>query len=198
MMIDDRWLFGSIRPATSLGVGRNAIVKVGGSLLTRPSWPEDLRALVASLDAPCLVVGGGPIVDGLRQIDATRRQPADLMHTLAIDAMRLTARIVADALGLPTSAALAPRFQTAMILDTPAWLESDPAGSTIPVGWQVTSDSIAATIAAATDRDLLLVKSLSPPCPGDNLAALAAAGWVDDHFPTAAASLRRIAWGTCD
>ncbi len=192
--MSDRWLHGMIRPATAAVLGRGPIVKLGGSLLTRPSWPEDVGALVASLAGPVLVVGGGPIVDGLRRIDAARPQPTFLMHTLAIEAMRLTARIVADTLGLSITPTIDPDAAGPRILDATAWLESHPSAASIPAGWEVTSDSIAAAIAGSAGRHLLLVKSRPPPSLGDELAALSAAGWVDDHFPTAAAAVTGIGW----
>lgn len=192
--LSDRWLKGMIRPAGASVLGRGPIVKLGGSLLTRPSWPEDVVALVASLAGPVLVVGGGPIVDGLRRIDAARPQPPALMHALAIEAMRLTARIVADTLGLSITPTIDPDATGPTVLDAAAWLESHPAASSIPPGWEVTSDSIAAAMAVSAGRHLLLVKSRPPPCPGDELAALSAAGWVDEHFPAAAAAVTGIDW----
>jgi hypothetical protein len=65
----------------------------------------------------------------------------------------------------------------------------------------VTSDSIAARVAAEAAAGLLLVKSVPPPpYPGGPhlLAALAAAGWVDGHFPEAAAGLGEIGWAAWD
>jgi len=65
------------------------------------------------------------------------------------------------------------------------------------VGWEVTSDSIAAHVAAAYGGELLLVKSVPPPslpASQNQLEALAAAGWVDSHFPSAAAGLATISW----
>jgi hypothetical protein len=54
-------------------------VKVGGSLLGLTDWPDRLADLVAQLNAqapqPLLVVGGGHVVDGLREIDAASPRP---------------------------------------------------------------------------------------------------------------------------
>ena len=190
----DRWLLGMIRPAAASGIGYGPVVKLGGSMLTRPAWPEEVALLIASLNSPVIVVGGGPVVDGLRAIDTHRQQPAEVMHDLAIEAMRLTARIVAEALALPGATSFDPSTTGPTILDAKAWLESAAAGRRLPSGWQFTSDSIAATVAAAIGRDLLLVKSLPPPCPGSDFALLSTAGWVDEYFPTAAAGISRIGW----
>jgi hypothetical protein len=118
------------------------------------------------------------------------------MHHLAIEALRVTARLAAAALGLPLSTSAADDDKT-VVLDVPAWLARDPIGRALPAGWQVTSDSIAARVAAATGASLLLAKSAAPPpCPADtsDLESVAAAGWVDDHFPVAAAGLDLIEW----
>ena len=83
------------------------VVRFGGSLLTRPGWPQDLLDLVGGLTgAVTIVVGGGPVVDGLRVIDAAEPMPAPVMHALAIEAMGLTGRLVAaaDAVAAPALA----------------------------------------------------------------------------------------------
>lgn len=178
------------------------VIKLGGSLLDRPAWPAELVDLLAMTSLPAvLVVGGGRLVDALRRIDATSPRPAEVMHRLAIDALGLTARLVASAVGLPLVTSPAPDSSApgprVAVLDTPAWLMAGgpPARlARLPVGWHVTSDSIAAVVAAEMGRRLTLVKTVPPPCPGDDLPALASAGWIDGYFPAAAASLDTIAW----
>ena len=69
--------------------------------------------------------------------------------------------------------------------------------SGLPIGWHVTSDSIAAFAAATLRADLLLAKSVPPPrLPAGEppLELLARAGWVDAFFPEAAAAVERIGW----
>jgi hypothetical protein len=142
------------------------------------------------------VVGGGAVVDGLRVLDRAVPQSPQLMHDLAIDAMRLTARLVAAAMSLPL-AAIPPDDENVTVLDVPAWLGIGLRTTTLPVGWQVTSDAIAARVAAEHGGSLLLAKSAPPPpCTGDAdlLSSLARAGWVDEHFPVAAGALITIEW----
>ena len=174
------------------------VLKVGGSLLSRPGWPALLMPLVAACrPGPCcVVVGGGAVVNGLRELDRAMPQSQQLMHDLAIDAMRLTARLVAAAVGLPLAVA-PPDHVSVTVLDAPTWLAAGSRAASLPVGWQVTSDSIAALVAVEHSGSLLLAKSAPPPpCPDgvDHLSALARAGWVDEHFPIAAASLATIEW----
>lgn len=170
------------------------VVKLGGSLLTRPRWARDVATLLADV-APrsVLVVGGGPLVDGLRAIDRAAPQPADLVHRLAIDCMGLTARLAASALGLPLVVDTRAVEARAAVLDAPAWLGRDGRLDRLPIGWQATSDSIAALAATELGAGLVLLKSVPPP-HGAELGRLAATGWVDDWFPHAAAPLTHVAW----
>ena len=178
------------------------VIKVGGSLLGRADWPRLLAELVQqkSVDSHCLlVVGGGPLVDGLRAIDAAAPQPPDIVHRLAIDLMGATARMVAAALAVPLVAG--PTSQAISVLDVPEWLGRAGRYDQLPVGWHVTSDSIAAFVAARSAEtsgcELLLAKSVPPPvCPAKQalLESLAQSGWIDAYFPEAAATLTEISW----
>jgi hypothetical protein len=177
------------------------VLKIGGSLLTLPDWPARINDLVDDVRPRAgrviIVVGGGPIVDGLRAIDAAAPQAAELMHRLAIEALQLSASLVGAALGLPL--ARAPGTWAACVLDTNAWLADAGGHRDLPVGWEVTSDSIAAVVAAAHDGRLMLAKRVPPPGGLTDLAALAQAGWIDEHFPNAACGLKAIAWAAaCD
>jgi len=189
---------------------RSLVFKLGGSLLAHTDWPRLVTNLLQSLlQRPLLViVGGGAVVEGLRAIDAAAPQPPGVMHALAIDAMGLTARLVARALGLPLVEALPQGSLTlgrlaasteprCRVLDVPAWLASSERAASLPVGWHVTSDSIAAHAATLCNSDLVLAKSLPPPpCPANRseLAWLATAGWVDQYFQEAAVPLASIGW----
>ncbi|MFM8292063.1 MAG: hypothetical protein ACKOC4_10240 [Planctomycetia bacterium] len=182
------WIRGFLRSTGGSPGHRPLVVKIGGSLLARPAWGTALAELVASAGGPChLVVGGGPVVDGLRTIDAADPRPAATMHWLAIEALGITARLVAEALGLQLTAA--PDATATAVLDVPRWLRGTVA---LPEGWHVTSDSIAAVAAARLGGGLLLAKSVPPPAA--TLDALVAAGWLDAHFSVAARPLASIAW----
>lgn len=173
------------------------ILKIGGSLLSRPAWPRLLDALVAGVgDRPLtIVVGGGPVVDGLRTIDAAAQQPPEVMHDLAVDAMHLTAELVARSTGLPIRTAPLEGAEPC-ILDVPVWLLAGLRSADLPTNWDVTGDSIAARVAREYDAELLLAKSAPPPASwcGESLFSLARDGWVDRYFPTAASTLACIRW----
>lgn len=191
------WIRGCLRRSEG-GFSTEALVlKVGGSLLSWQDWPRLLDRLVAGVgDVPlAIVVGGGSVVDGLRQIDAAAPQPAKLMHDLALDCMHTLAQLVAKSTGLPLSANPA-LTGAACVLDAPTWVLTQPAAAALPASWDVTSDSIAALLARENNAALLLAKSAAPPATGCgvSLESLTTSGWIDRYFPTAATGLKEIYW----
>ena len=187
------WRLGVLRGAGPVPAPGTLVVKLGGSLLARPGWARLVRGLLAALPAPrLLVAGGGPLVDGLRVIDRAEPQAAELAHFLAIECMGHTARISSAALGAPLVAAPGPGDPETCILDVPAWLGRAGRDCHLPVGWHVTSDSIAAAVATAVGGGLMLAKSVEPP--HDDLSRLADAGWLDGFFAEASHPLTWIGW----
>ena len=190
------WLGGWLRRPNHSVPSRPLVIKLGGSLLNRSRWPILLEALITAESAgqrPVhLIVGGGPLVDGLRQLDRAEPQPAEQMHRLAIAAMSLTADIVAQRLGL--SCVTDFTATTPSVLDISHSSACLAAISALPCGWTVTSDSIAAAVAANINAELLLVKSVAPS--ESVIEPLVEAGWLDDYFVTASSSLTAIRWAT--
>ena len=190
----DGWLQGWLRRSPGVPPPVPLLIKVGGSLLKRAGWPTLIGKLVAAESTgqrPVrLVVGGGPVVDGLRQLDQAEAQPAAQMHRLAIAAMSLTAEIVAERLRLPLVTALTA--DTPTVLDIGRSPDCRAALTPLPCSWAVTSDSIAGAVAAGIHAELLLVKSVVPPAPA--ISQLVEAGWLDSHFPTASSRLTAIRW----
>lgn len=172
------------------------VIKVGGSLLSRSDWPERLLGLMAAV--PCrplrLVVGGGPVVDGLRRLDEASAQPAERMHRLAIHGMAVTARLVAESLGLPMLDHPASSVSCGLV--DPVEALTQGLLSELPASWEVTSDSIAAAIAAQGQHVLLLVKRVPPPAapPPQLMATAMQAGWLDPFFERASSRLDGVAW----
>lgn len=188
------------------------VIKVGGSLVTRDDFAPALRNWLAvhSAERPgrrrVLLVGGGPLVDALRGLDAVQRMPAAFSHWLAIDLMETTGRIVANLL---PELEVTSDYQligessspgaTWLLLATQFLHDAEPhlPGERLPWGWHVTSDSIAARLAAVLEADrLTLLKSSPPPGSGthDGWRRAAAAGWVDAFFPLAAAEVKSVCW----
>jgi len=175
------------------------VIKFGGSLLARSDWPALFASLIAEEHAgsrpTLIVVGGGAPVEGLRQLDSACPQPPERMHRLALNAMQLTARLVAETLSLPLTTILP--LTTSLMPAQPAVLDLHAASAAsagiahLPHSWDVTSDSLAAAVAQAIPAELLLVKSVPPPA--QTIDHLADCGWIDHHFPAISSHLA-IRW----
>jgi 5-(aminomethyl)-3-furanmethanol phosphate kinase len=147
------------------------VVKVGGSLLDHPGLLTGLRAWRGWIDGPVLFVpGGGAMADIVREWDRVHRLGDELSHRLAIRTMAVVGELLRTIPGCD-------------VFDC----ESVPSADGLPHSWAVTSDSIAAWIAGMTCADrLVLLKSVDVPA-GVSWSVAATNGWVDEHFPTAAA-----------
>ncbi len=191
----------------------STIIKLGGSLLTLPDVPERLLALIDRLRLPHLVVlpGGGEAAELVRTWDRRYALTDNAAHCLAIEAMSLNAELLAklnDRFVLIGSLLEWKAFRQRAtsdvgILNAVQLLrELEQTHSSLPMSWDVTSDSIAAWIAAHCDlRSMLLLKSTDLPADlvEDNNRAsiadqLALRGLVDAHFPALAAHVPQLNW----
>lgn len=132
-------------------------------------------------------MGGGPSVDILRQRFQSGTLANDAAHWAAIARMSETAAGLARTMpGVPLlkSFAACRRLPSGLaILDPQLELRAD-AGRTLPVGWDVTSDSIAAWCAMRLCASRLsLLKSVGKGDPIDVGDAIRD-GWLDGHFPS--------------
>jgi aspartokinase-like uncharacterized kinase len=175
-----------------------AVVKVGGSLLEGGSLLSLLTTLgeLARTHRLVVVPGGGPFADAVRRACSLHDPGASAAHWMAILAMDQHAHFLAGLLPtarLTTSPDEIATVQAEGLLAVLApfrWLRAvDP----LPHGWHVTSDSIAAWVAARLSaRRLVLLKSLpGVPAPSGGvlgevpLRSPAAAGIVDEYFERA-------------
>lgn len=188
------------------------VIKLGGSLVSRrdfvPAVCEWLEQQQASRpeDHRVLLVGGGPLVETLRQLDALRAISASDAHWRAIELMQVTGRMVAG--WLPAMEVVesfcdlrrrcAQPGQT-LLLPERFLMDDEPnlEGDVLEEGWHVTSDSIAARLAICLGAARLrLIKSRRPAAAEANDWALAAQnGLVDRFFPRLA---QRICHVSCD
>jgi aspartokinase-like uncharacterized kinase len=151
------------------------VVKVGGSLYDHPRLGPGLRAYLAELDEPVLLVpGGGDFADAVRKLDAVHRLGEEAAHWLAL-------RALAAAADFLRALVSSPRLT---VLDCHAFaVEDESRPGRLPHSWRVTSDSVAAHAAVVFGASrLVLLKSTDVP-PGTPWPEAAARGWVDPHFP---------------
>jgi aspartokinase-like uncharacterized kinase len=183
---------------------RPRVVKVGGSLLEFDRLGPSLREWLAAEPAAAtvLIAGCGGLADVIRRADAHHRLGEETSHRLCVRLLGVSARLLAGL--LPEAEWLAdfsllrrrlsePSPLLAVFDPEPFLVHDEPAlpGCLLPRCWRATTDSIAARLAEALLADLVLLKSASPP-PDLALAELAAEGYVDGHFPAAAANLNRV------
>ncbi len=183
------------------------VVKLGGSLLDDADWPRRLRAWLAD-QAPTptvLIVGGGRLVDVLRDWHAAHRLGETRSHWLAIRAMSVTARVAHSLLpdaklaedwtSLRTECDRATRQIVFDPLDFLLRIEPSLPGERIHETWDATSDSIAARVCVALGaQELVLLKSCAPPVSTADLAQLAELGYVDRCFPTMARGIELVSF----
>ncbi len=169
------------------------VVKLGGGLAFSADLPAWLEVLSQRGGRRRVIVpGGGPFADQVREAQRRRPFPDDAAHRMAVLAM--------EQYGLMLSA-LAPELRPAATLDeiramqdegkVPVWMAARMTAGRddIPGRWEVTSDSLAAWLAAEVGAELLvLIKSTEPPAGGDGGAApvteLQRAGLVDAALPS--------------
>lgn len=174
------------------------VVKLGGSLADWPDLRRWLRLLVEvrAVDV-VLVPGGGPFADQVRAAQARWRFDDVAAHRMAILAMEQYGLMLASMSRGGIAPAATPARMRAVLASgaTPVWAPAamsaaDAAGKReVAESWDMTSDSLAAWLAASLRADhLVLVKSARPP--GGDLRTLVRRGLVDRAFPRYAAAGR--------
>ncbi len=153
------------------------VVKVGGSLYDDPGLGPKLRAFLVTVPGPRFVVpGGGAFADAVRDLDRVHGLGEAAAHRVALASLAAPAAFLAYLVG-----------DLAEVLDVPAAVSRfEGRHGPIPASWDVTTDSLAAYIAADLGCDLVLLKSTAIP-EGVSWAEAAGRGWVDSHFPAVVA-----------
>lgn len=177
------------------------VVKVGGSLLDLPDLAIRLSRW-QSLQTPgqsILIAGGGRLADAVRGYDEIHQLGSEQAHQLAVQAMSVTARLLAGLIGerrviLDWQEAMCEtsNFRILDVANFLATIEPSIAGACIAHSWDATSDSIAARVALAVGaEELVLFKSRLAP-EASTMQAASAAGLVDECFPRVAASWKTV------
>ncbi|MBS7618318.1 amino acid kinase [Candidatus Bathyarchaeota archaeon] len=143
-----------------------AVIKIGGSLSKDPPTLKALCQFIGALAENyriMVVPGGGKFADAVRECDRLYRLPATITHKMAILAM--------DQYGLMISSLIPNSFTTYSLREScrakggklPVLLPSRLMFFMNPLenSWRITSDSIAAFIAAkARAQNLILAKDV--------------------------------------
>ena len=153
------------RPETRDNAPVETVVKLGGGLLAHAAHFDAVLAAIgdAADERRLLIVpGGGPFADAVRHVDRQFTLSDDATHWMAVLAMDQYAHLVVSRLAGSVLVAGPGDIAAALgavhlpVLAPSRWVrDADP----LPHTWEVTSDSIAAWIAAALGaRRLVLVK----------------------------------------
>lgn len=181
------------RKTRAAAADRLVVLKLGGSLLAMPGLAARLERELERWKTcrRLLVVGGGKAADAIRELDRVHALGDERAHWLAIEAMDLNARVVS---------AMMSGLRSISDRDTleSAWLEgSTPiavAGRLVKAieptarialrrDWSVTSDSIAAWLAAELGAERLVFLKSAPGPRDGSVHSAAASGLIDRALP---------------
>jgi len=188
---------------------KRRVIKLGGSLLDFQRLVPALRTWLAA-QAPMpsvMIVGGGSLADAIRAAFDTHGLDEEAAHWLCIRLLGVTAELAArllpeavlvkqfdDLLVMQGAASLAIFEPEQFVREETSLLERlcERGIRSLPHCWDVTSDSIAARLAVLLRADELVLLKSGLPTDRTTLQEAADTGYVDRHFPAAAAELTRI------
>lgn len=172
------------------------VVKIGGSLLTQSNFVQRLRFRLEQISdqfSPAhlvLLVGGGPLVEGLRSIDRANPLSDHAAHWTAIHLMNVNAGLMkawwpevgsTSSLAVLRENCISPGATLFFVEDFLKNEEPSFPGTQLPSSWDVTSDSIAARIGGVLAAQALVL--LKPESTGPNWVENSKMGVVDAFFP---------------
>lgn len=133
------------------------------------------------------IIGGGAVVDGIRNWNAHLALGESLCHKLAIQAMGISAKAFSEVSGIPLPNSEMSRMaemKKDVVVDFEDWWISEPEiVKEIPESWEVSSDSLALCYALSKRAShLVLVKSVAPLEEGIDLDKMTRLGWIDGYF----------------
>ena len=187
--------------------------KLGGSLLDLPDLADRLQQYKRFVgeDTPVIIIpGGGPFADAVRGFDEIHHLATDVSHELAMYTMRLSAKLVAALLGqepVVTPAVQDARLahwstnssESVEVWDIYALWQRDfrilsHRWGPIPCDWSLTSDSMAAILAAAWGAKRLVLLKSTEVRTGSSPEEWSVEGQVDVAFPHFARHVSQITW----
>ncbi len=171
------------------------VVKLGGSLLSQPDWPERFRNWFEqqAADDYCLIVGGGGSIDAMRELDAVHRLSTSAMHWRCIRLLDATYEIAAEL--LPEAVSIASIIELRnrlgygnlggkrLLLVRVAGYYTESLAASIdivpPIGWETTTDTLAVFLAKLIHADRVVLLKSCTIAEGLTLADAAKQGIVD-------------------
>ena len=180
------------------------IIKIGGSLLSTNDYVSNVLRYVNQLtnDLNIFICGGGPPVQRIREAQRQFNLSEAECHHNSLVAMDRNTRNFCWQADIPVikswqSVAGYTQNRGAPIcsigLEVTSFVMQDEhqfPPPHLPENWDTTSDSIAARITTLLDASLDLLKS-TPPATTD-LLHLSKQGYIDRHFPIAAANINSL------
>lgn len=173
---------------------RPLVIKLGGSLLHLKAVASELQTLLDGLKQHqvVLLTGGGPAVKALRKLGEKSPYSEAAAHWHCIKLMGDLTRSLSET--FPNSVAVTSwqEAELAWLADRYPWFVVEPflraddkTKDHLPHNWDVSSDSIAAHLAARHHADLLLIKACELPKRKILAKSLVERGIVDAYFPKA-------------
>jgi aspartokinase-like uncharacterized kinase len=158
------------------------VAKLGGSLFDLPDLRDRVGKWVAGLGGRrvLLVPGGGAAADVVRRLDEIHHLGEERAHWLALRMVSVNACFLSGLLGVPTVTRADGFAHPLAVLDVFAFCRYDEDGA-LEHSWRVTSDSVAARVAAVAHGELVLLKSTDLSA-GMNWVEASDAGLVDAAF----------------
>ena len=164
------------------------VVKLGGSLISSPELSPWISALTVRGNTPLVVVpGGGPFADEVRRVQQARCFDDATAHRMAVLATEQYGMMLCALSDRLVPAATAGEIRDAQRAgQVPVWMAGAMTRNApdIEAGWDVSSDSLAAWLAAKLAASaLILIKSAQPSERATTAGELSRSGLVDPAFP---------------
>lgn len=176
------------------------VVKIGGSLLTRPNLSIQIQHWI-DRQPPAqtlVIIGGGEMIDAVRRLDTIHGLDAEVTHWICVEMLVASEAIFAtwvpDWGRIQTRDQLASldRFGSQPILVSIRAFYHRDCNARLPTDWRTTTDAIAGYLGVRVDADEVVLLKSCPIPPWTTISELADYGIVDAALPIVAPEFRRI------
>jgi aspartokinase-like uncharacterized kinase len=179
-------------------MSRRRVVKVGGSCLANPQLVALLTNWLARQQPAenWIVVGGGECIEAMRELAARFALAEETMHWRCVGLLRATFEILGElfpdweviesAEQFQRRSACEPAIGCIRVAVDTFYRETPGSVHVLPVGWETTTDAIAAYLAGRiAAAELVLLKSCAPELLAADVVTLSQRGIVDAALPAA-------------